>query len=396
MQSLRAAVLELEALEEVDPRELSELIDRLQAVLCRVVRDGVRRGDHLLEGKTANAWVRSTCRLTSSSAADRLCVGEQLEQMPRVAQAVRSGEIGYQAASVICHFRDRLGEDLRPNIDEDWWVEQARDSSIKNLRWLEEHTRYVVDPDSFDRQVEEDWEKRFLSISESGGMFHLTGVLDREGGSALETAIESLSKRLGDDDGRTPKQRRADALTEIVHHAMDKGTLPRRHGVRPHISVHTTPEALEGRLGAPLSELGNGVFLPGSPRCGCAGQAAQRLACDGTLHRVLKAGSLVIDVGRAHRTAQPAHWRGLKARHKTCAAPGCDRPLSWTQAHHVEFWEHGGHTNLHKMLPLCFHHHRLVHEGGWQVVLVGDRLEFIPPEAPVVSRRRWGERRWAA
>ncbi|TMF51985.1 MAG: DUF222 domain-containing protein, partial [Chloroflexi bacterium] len=90
----------------------------------------------------------------------------------------------------------------------------------------------------FDHGIEEDYEKRFLSISESSGMFHISGVLDREGGSALKTAIESLSKRIGTGDARTPKQRRADALVEVAHHAMNQGTLPRRHGVRPHITVH--------------------------------------------------------------------------------------------------------------------------------------------------------------
>ena len=48
------------------------------------------------------------------------------------------------------------------------------------------------------------------------------------------------------------------------------------------------------------------------------------------------------------------------------------------------------------MLPLCYFHHRLVHEGDWQVVLVGERVEFIPPDRPVMIRRRWGEKSWAA
>lgn len=122
----------------------------------------------------------------------------------------------------------------------------------------------------------------------------------------------------------------------------------------------------------------------------------QRLACDGVLHRVLKADSMVVDVGRAKRTAQPAQWRALKARHKTCAWPGCDRPISMTQAHHIDFWKEGGRTDLRRMVPLCYHHHRLVHEGGWQVVKAGERLEFIPPDRPVMIRRRWGESRWAA
>ena len=51
---------------------------------------------------------------------------------------------------------------------------------------------------------------------------------------------------------------------------------------------------------------------------------------------------------------------------------------------------------MSNLLPLCYHHHRLVHEGGWQVVLAGSRVDFIPPDRPVMIRRRWGERRWAA
>jgi len=389
MEKLRAAVAELEVSNPdfIDPGELSSLIDRQQLFLSQVVRRAVQRGDHMLEGKTPNGWVKSGCRLSGPAAAERLRVGEQVEAMPRIAEAVREGELGYQSAAVICGFRARLREDLRQNIDEEWWIGQAKDSSVENLRWLEEHTRYVVDPDSFDHQIEEDWEKRFLSISQSGGMFHISGVLDREGGGALATAIESLSKRLGPDDRRTPKQRRADSLAEIAHHAMDRGTLPKYHGVRPHISLHTTPEGLRREVGAPASELANGIPV--------SGKTAQRLACDGALHRVLKSDSRVIDVGRARRTAQPAQWRALQARHQSCAFPGCDRPLSWTQAHHIDFWEHGGDTDVHRMLPLCWFHHREVHEGGWQVVMAGERVEFIPPDRPVMTRRRWGER-WAA
>ena len=371
----------------VDPRRLSAGIDRLQGKLCRVVAAATRRGEHLRTGRTANSWVADECRLMPGSAATALCVGEQLAAMPRVAEALSSGEIGYQPAAVICSFRSKLREDLRPNIDELWWVEQARESSVRNLRWLEQHVRYVVDPDSFDHQVEEDWEKRFLSISESGGMFHISGVLDREGGSALETAIQSLSRPLGADDSRTPKQRRADAMVEIARHAMDKGTLPKRHGVRPHITVSTTLEGLKGEVGAPASILDNGILV--------SSKTVQRLACDGLLHGVLKADSMVIDVGRAKRTAQPAQWRALKARHQTCAWPGCDRPLSWTSAHHVEFWARGGRTDLARLIPLCHYHHRLVHEGGWQVVAAGGGVKFVAPDRVFVRRMRWGER-WAA
>jgi hypothetical protein len=157
--------------------------------------------------------------------------------------------------------------------------------------------------------------------------------------------------------------------------------------VRPHITVSTTLEGLKGEVGAPASILDNGIPV--------SSKTVQRLACDGLLHRVLKADSMVIDVGRAKRTAQPAQWRALKARHQTCAWPGCDRPLSWTSAHHVEFWARGGRTDLARLIPLCHYHHRLVHEGGWQVVAAGGGVKFVAPDRVFVRRMRWGER-WAA
>src|SRR5947207_6367519 len=209
----------------VDPGRLSAVIDRLQGKLCRVLAAAKKRGDHLLTGQSSCAWVASTCRLSGPAASDRLTVGEQLEAMPSVAQALSLGAIGYQAASVICQFRKKLREDLRQNVNAEWWVEQAKGSSVKQIAWLADHTRYVVDPEGFDHGIEDDWENRFLKISESGGMYHVSGVLDREGGAALESAIDGLSKRLGENDGRTPRQRRADALTEIIYHAMEAGRL---------------------------------------------------------------------------------------------------------------------------------------------------------------------------
>ena len=164
--------------------------------------------------------------------------------------------------------------------------------------------------------------------------------------------------------------------------------MPRRNGVRPHNTVNTTVEALKGELGAAASELENGMPI--------SSKTVQRLACDGTLSRVVKADSVVVDVGRATRAVSPAQWRALKARHRTCSGPGCDRPINWTSPHHIEFWSRGGPSNLHNLVPLCHHHHRLVHEGGWQVIRAGEGVKFIPPESVVLRRVRGPGVSWAA
>jgi Domain of unknown function (DUF222) len=253
----------------------------------------------------------------------------------------------------------------------------AREWSLKSLRQEAAMTWHGIDPAGFNAKVEEAHERRQLFISECGDMYRIDGWLEMSAGAMVRAAIESLAQRLGPDDYRKAPQRRADAITEMAE-----------HGGRAQVAVHTTIEGLKGEVGAAASELQDGMPI--------SSVTVQRLACDGVLHRVLKANSMVIDVGRAKRTAQPAQWRGLKARYKTCAWTGCDRPIGWTQAHHLDAWAAGGKTDLQKMIPLCWHHHRLVHEGGWQVLKAGSRLEFVPPDRPVMIRRRWGERSWAA
>src|ERR1700694_4431805 len=251
-----------------------------------------------------------TFTMSQSSASDRLRVGKQLESLPDVADALVSGQIGYQSAAVICHLRDQLGE-RGDELDQEEFIGYARQLSVKGMRHLAAHTRYVMDPDGFDRDTEENYEERFLHISEMKGMYHLTGVLDPEGGAALKAAIESLAKKLGPDDGRTPKQRRADAMVEVVHHGMDQGTLPRRNRVRPHINVNTTLEGLKGELGASASDLIGGMPI--------SSKTVQRVGGGGALSRILTAGPGGGGGGRGTRATSPAQSRALKARYRGCA-----------------------------------------------------------------------------
>jgi hypothetical protein len=79
----------------------------------------------------------------------------------------------------------------------------------------------------------------------------------------------------------------------------------------------------------------------------------------------------------------------LNARDGGCRWPGCDRPASWTEAHHVRTWCRGGPTLLSNLVLLCHRHHWLAHEGGWQLVQADGHVLTIPP-APGI-RFDWGE-----
>src|SRR5438128_11086241 len=248
LESLETEIREFQAnadLDFVDPKRLSTAVNSLQATLSRVVDRARKRGDHLLTGQSACTWVANTCQISPTAAADRLCVGEQLESMPKVAEALSSGEIGYQAASVICHLQKHVNE-LEVRIDEEMWVDNARRFSIKDLSGIAASTWHAVNPDGFCLDVEENFERRQLFISETAGMYRVDGWLDSEAGAALKSPIEALAKPLRADDARTPRQRRAHALTEVPYHAREAGAMPRRNGRRPPNNVNPPAQGPEG------------------------------------------------------------------------------------------------------------------------------------------------------
>src|SRR6266850_821699 len=373
----------------VDLPQYRAVIDALEGDFASEARDVQKAGAHLVNGNiTAASWIARTCKMSVTSAADRLCVGEQLESLPKVAVALASGEIGYQSASVLSHLRDKLGE-KRDRFDEDEMLGFARDFSVSGLRRLCAYAWHVADPDGFFNEAEENYTRRRFHISQMpDGMYAVDGMLDPETGASLKTAAETLAKRKGPEDDRSHSQRMNDAVGEIVEHALGQGTLPRRHGVKPHINLTTTIEGVKNELGAPPAELE--LSLPISTR------TLERIACDCTMSRVLLADSTVIDVGRATRVVSAPTMRALRVRDKGCRFPGCDRQVDWSSPHHIIHWARGGPGNLPNLVLLCHYHHRLVHEGGWQVIKSGREFRFLPPERIVMRRVRGPGMRWAA
>jgi Domain of unknown function (DUF222)/HNH endonuclease len=373
----------------IDLKVYRGIVDALDGDFASESREAEKSGEHLAGGNiTAGSWIARTCGMSVTSAADRLCVGEQLESLPKVAAALSSGEISYQSASALCHLRERLGENAE-FFDEDEMLGYAREFSVFDLRKLCRVAWHSANPDGFFKEAEADFSRRYLNISQmANGMHVVDGQLDPVNGAAFKTALDGLAKRKGPEDDRTRSQRMVDALGELVHHAMEQGTLPRRHSVKPHINLTMTLEGLKGELGAPPADLE--LSLPISTR------TAERIACDCTMSRVLLAGSMVIDVGRATRVVSAPTMRALRVRDKGCRFPGCDRQVDWTNPHHIIHWARGGPNNLPNMVLLCYFHHRLVHEGEWQVIKSGREFRFLPPERMVMRRTRGPGMRWAA
>lgn len=189
------------------------------------------------------------------------------------------------------------------------------------------------------------------------GMVHIDGRLDPVSGQVVMTALNSLTDpgNLDSEDDRTPAQRRADALVDLCRDHLDHAELPVQRNERPHVMVHLSLEALEGRAGRPCELDDAGVITP---------QAARQLACDAKITRIITRGkSQILDVGRATRVVPTGLRMALIARDRGCVIEGCGAPWRWCDAHHLIHWADGGPTNLDSLALVCDHHHTLIHQG---------------------------------
>ena len=303
-------------------------------------------------------WIRHNCHMGKGAVADRVAVGEQLTTLTASAEAVAGGEIGFPHLALIARTASAIEESgtTKP-FDETHLLGKAREFSVARFRDFCHHQRHAADPEGYAAEQAQGVEARSLTLSPGeGGMVWLRGVLDAEGGATLRTALEPLARRVGIGDERKRDRRLADALVELAHHSLDSGMVPQRASQRAHLQVTTTLETLLQRAGAPAADME--FSLP------ISAASVERLACDCKITRILLgAESAVINVGRSTRMIKPATRRALNVRDRGCRWPGCDRPVSWTEGHHIAFVTRGGPTDLPNLVLLCYRHHWMVHEG---------------------------------
>ena len=332
---------------------LRQEIDRLELEFSKLATafDQTRQWDS--EGNnSAIDWIRFNCRMTSTAAADRLAVGERLSHLGRSQEAMDAGEIGFAHMTVMARTAAAVGE----AFDETKLLPLARQFSPGRFHYRCMHFRHSVDPKTYADEQAQLAEERKLQLSTAeNGCLLISGILDPIGGAALRTALEPLARVIGAHDDRLLEQRFADALVELA----TKGGK-----VVVQMQVTSSIETLLGLIGAPGAE--TEFSLPVSYR------TVERWACDCSITRVLMQDSVVIDVGRAERVITGPRRRALIARDKHCQWPGCERPASWCDGHHIVHWARGGGGEIENQVLLCARHHWKVHEGGWQLIRTED------------------------
>ena len=372
--------------------ELATLSAHLSAATARMLElvwTMHENGD--VDGGELAGFLAFRCGLTGREAREYLRVAEALQELPATRAAFSRGELTFTKVRALTRVATASSEERLLELADALTASQLERALRVFRRITTDEARATHEFEYVDYHFEED------------GSLYLRARLAAEDGTVLVKALDAARERVFErrrqeraaaernaeerDDScfetEAPERPvRVEALAEVAQAALAATDEPGLERAR--LVVHVDAAALAPH-GDGHSELEDGPAI-------CP-ETARRLGCDAEVVAQIERDGLPVSVGRKRRTVPPALRRLLEARDDdTCCFPGCERTRH-LQAHHRRHWADGGETSLDNLVLLCFHHHRLVHEGGYTVEDDGSgRLRFrnrsgvlaanLPPRPP--------------
>jgi hypothetical protein len=357
----------------VDGAAITQLLglrDRLEARIAEVVGafDAAKLWD--IDGAISmTAWLRTSSDMTRKSANRLAILGRRMRQLPVCAKAFADGSLsGGQVATILANVDDSTVTVFAEQEAEvvPYLVPLTVAGTARAMGGWKARAKIEADlPEEPERS---------LHLSQTlDDRYVLDGSFDAEGGATVEAALR-LAGVDEPDRSRTPAEVRADALVTVCRHFLDNQKTRSGGRHRPHLNVVVDLDALhEGSDGRVI----------GGPTID--GPSLSRLLCDCALHRVLTSGrSAILDYGTSTRTIPAPLWSALVIRDEHCRFPGCDRPSTWCEGHHVRWVTDNGPTELANLVLLCTRHHHRLHQPGWQAKLLPDAtFEVTAPDGVV-------------
>ncbi|MDV8021415.1 HNH endonuclease signature motif containing protein [Rhodococcus sp. IEGM 1330] len=372
-------------------------------------------------------WLTSTTLLSPSTANKIVALGRGMKNFPDIADAVNTGVMTIDHAALILTFAETPPKNL-PQAGQDIarkaMITAATGPQARTGRIREAITKLE---DSFggNKPPPEDTDRNELFASKTlNGRLVLKGDFDAITGEKLLTALSPLTEPRpaadGTEDDRSPARRRADAFGHILDQYLASSNRPIEGGERPHLNLHITLRDLTDLRdsadadditddentrtadesdddnhpstdrGAYRDLFGDGTTVGWLPWMGpLSRNTSRQLACDCVLTAIVmdEHGS-PINLARTARTVTAKQRKALTARDHGCAFPGCGKPASWTEAHHIWHWADGGPTDMNNLVLLCGFHHRLMHHSDWEVFIATDGHPWFVPPATVDPYRQ--------
>ena len=342
-------------------------------------------------GLVTRAEARRLCEVGEATTVRTNLLGEKLPpSFPALADAVDAGTVPVESANFIV----TALEEASPRADPDQFreaeralVDFARNNPADIVRKLAIRWRDALDEDGIEpreevlvgrrglrRSILPNGMKRYRLDLDPLSAAHLDAAIDAAVGAVLRAprfdthpsgdGLEQLP------DSRTLSRIGADAIVHLARHA-NACTNTKVPTPAATIVVRMTLQSLLDGLGEARID---GIEQP------ISAETARRLAADAQIIPVVLGGeSEVLDLGRAKRLYSQAQRIALAERDDGCAWRNCHHPPSYTEAHHLKWWQHGGETNLDNGILLCSMHHHRIHRDGWRISVVDNIPWFIPP-----------------
>ncbi|WP_345479161.1 DUF222 domain-containing protein [Amnibacterium soli] len=352
-------------------------------------RSGARDGDEL---------VQQVCRIDSREAKRRVALGTALApsvalngdllpgRHPVLADAVRSGAVGVEAARVVVNAAKAIGRRVAAE-DLDVMVEALTDtatvSDVETLHDVAAAWALALDPDGADPDRPEQHLQRALRIGRTtaDGMTRATVVLTPEHLAMLKELLQS--RRRGLQLVRTEPASDDDPETTGAEWREEEGPGGGRPRSRAQQDYDTLLEALEAGVKADQADVASEVIhetvvtitaaelearrgqaFPVGVLAGIPIPVVERRVCTGGIRLlVTDEGGEPLHLGRSRRLFSPAQRKALAVgAGGRCQHPGCRTPSPYLEAHHAAwFARDDGPTDVRNGIMLCSYHHHLVH-----------------------------------
>jgi hypothetical protein len=158
------------------------------------------------------SWMAQATGSTVQRAKHHATVGAAMEVSPALAEAVRAGEIALENVAVLSAVA------AHPEFEASSLLDAATVMKPSKLRAEVEQWHAKMDRDADENHAQTCHRRRSLKFFRTlEGMVRIEGLLEVEAGRIVRNAVDDLvrTQRL-DNTGRTPEQRRADAIVELA------------------------------------------------------------------------------------------------------------------------------------------------------------------------------------
>lgn len=203
----------------------------------------------------------------------------------------------------------------------------------------------------------------------STGAEHDTALADCDAKAAVEEPELAELGRLAD------RRSRAQVLHDVLANAIAVATRATETsslaGAAPTLVVTVDAASLASGSGVAWAD-GEPVDLA----------VARQAACAGAVERVLTGrGGRVVGLQSLGRCFTGQQRRAIAARDGAkCLVPGCHVPATWCEVHHVTpYVDDSTGTRIDNGVLLCWHHHRTLHQSGWEIRMVNGLPQVRAP-----------------